>query len=261
LQEWLRQEPFSLCLSSGFFGFFAHAGFICALEEAGLRPSRVSGSSAGALVASCVAMGVPGERLAERFLSLQRADFWDPFYAGRPTLPKFGLLEGRLFEAELERIYLAGTAPNDAPTFDDCALPLTVSAWDVQRRQTVVLAQGPVAPAVHASCAFPGLFQMVPHQGRLLWDGGIADRPGLAGLQGHGTRVLMHHLESRSWWRTGDSAKVPRAPGVQVVTLGELPRSGPSKLAEGRRAFGIARNRMRRALTLPMRGDVLRVSR
>lgn len=40
LQTWLEENPFTLALSSGFFGFYAHAGFLKALEERGLAPER-----------------------------------------------------------------------------------------------------------------------------------------------------------------------------------------------------------------------------
>ena len=48
LHDHLAQRPFALAMSSGFFGFFAHAGVLRALDEASLRPTRLSGSSAGA---------------------------------------------------------------------------------------------------------------------------------------------------------------------------------------------------------------------
>ena len=58
LRTWLSEAPFSLTLSSGFFGFFAHAGVMTVLEDEGFVPSRVSGSSAGALVGGLWAAGV-----------------------------------------------------------------------------------------------------------------------------------------------------------------------------------------------------------
>ena len=50
LRRWLSEGPFTLDMSSGFFGFFAHAGVVSVLEEEQLFPARVSGSSAGALI-------------------------------------------------------------------------------------------------------------------------------------------------------------------------------------------------------------------
>ena len=49
LGEWLGERPFSLAMSSGFFGFFAHTGVVEVLDEEGLRPARLYGASAGAL--------------------------------------------------------------------------------------------------------------------------------------------------------------------------------------------------------------------
>ena len=50
LAEWLADRPFTLAMSSGFFGFFAHFGTLRALLDHGLSPARFCGSSAGALV-------------------------------------------------------------------------------------------------------------------------------------------------------------------------------------------------------------------
>ena len=255
LRDWILQEPHALCLTSGFFGFFAHAGFVQALDDEGLlRPEQLAGSSAGALVASCVAMGVPPRAIADRFERLAREDFWDPFFRTR-RLPRFGLLEGRLFERELGAI--VGSA---SPTFADCQTPLAVSAFDCLRGRTVVLDQGPLLSAVHASCAFPGLFQVVAREGRYLLDGGILDRPGLANIE-PGRRVLLHHLESKSPWRKGRAswgAELVRRPGVLNVVLGDLPRSGPNKLDAGREAFRVAYERTRRTLDAPIADGVVR---
>ena len=95
LRQWLGERPFALTMSSGFFGFFAHAGLVSVLEDAGLLPARLSGSSAGALVAGIWASGVSATRIADELLALERAHFWDP-------APGMGLLRGRLFEERLD---------------------------------------------------------------------------------------------------------------------------------------------------------------
>src|SRR5277367_5953724 len=46
LRDWLAEGDFALALSAGFFGFFAHAGFVSALEDAKLAPNFVTGASA-----------------------------------------------------------------------------------------------------------------------------------------------------------------------------------------------------------------------
>jgi len=242
LRDWLGEAPFALGLSSGFFGFFAHTGFVSVLEDAGLAPVRVAGSSAGALVAGAWAAGVDADRLGDELVSLQRADFWDPG-------PGLGLLAGRLFRRRLEALL-------PARTFAECRVPLAVSVFDLLARRTRVLDRGALAPAVHASCAVPGLFHPVRHAGSLLVDGGVADRPGLAGLS-VGTRVLFHHLASRSPWRRPGSAAIalPDRAGLVAVVIADLPRVGPFRLAEGGRALEAARRATRRALDVPLPPD------
>ncbi|MCA9643918.1 MAG: patatin-like phospholipase family protein, partial [Myxococcales bacterium] len=65
-------------MSSGFFGFFAHAGVLRALERAELTPRAVSGSSAGALVTGLWAAGLGAEAIEDELMRLERDHFWDP---------------------------------------------------------------------------------------------------------------------------------------------------------------------------------------
>jgi len=108
---------------------------------------------------------------------------------------------------------------------------------------------------IHASCAVPGLFHPVWLDGRPLLDGGILDRPALTAL-GPTERTLHHHLASRSPWRF--RIDVPRRPGLTALVLEQLPRAGPFALAEGHRAYALAREATRRALALPI-AETLRV--
>lgn len=246
LREWLREAPFALGMSSGFFGFFAHAGVLSVLEEQGILPNRVGGSSAGALVTGTWAAGVGAERLSAELLSLERAHFWDP-------RPGAGLLAGRLFRERLESIL-------PVREIDCCRVPLCVSVYDVLARRVRVIDRGPLAVALHASCAVPILFHPVVHRGRVLVDGGVADRPGLTGLA-TAPRVLFHHLASRSPWRRKDSEalRIPRREGLVTLVLEDLPRVGPFALPEGRRAFERARHATEQALDRPVHGAEVRV--
>jgi NTE family protein len=240
LRDWLRRSPFTLALSSGFFGFFAHAGALGVLEEEGLLPARLCGSSAGALVGGLFAAGLPAARIREELLALRRGDFWDP-------APGLGLLRGARFRARLEALL-------PVRTFEECPRPLALSAYDPWSRRTVVLREGPLAPAIHASCAAPVLFQPVRLGGRALLDGGVRDRPGLCGA-GPGERVLHHHLTSRSPWRRRNSPalRVPERPGLEAVATPGIPRVGPFRLERGAEAMALAAAGMREALSGPVR--------
>jgi NTE family protein len=242
LRDWLAEKPFTLVMSSGFFGFFAHTGLVTVLEEQGLRPARIAGSSAGALVGALWGAGIPAGRIREELLGLRREHFWDLW-------PGLGLLRGGLFRALLERVL-------PVKTFEESPVPLSLSVWDVLARRTAVLEHGPLAPAIHASCALPLLFHPVRHGGRLYADGGIADRPGLAGVP-DGERVLYHHLTARSPWRRRSSLalRIPERRGLQAIALAGLPRLGPFRLARGRDAMELAAAGAREALGRPLDAD------
>jgi NTE family protein len=235
LREWLAEAPFTLGLSSGFFGFFAHAGVVEVLEEEGLLPAALCGSSAGALVGGLWASGLAAGRIREELLRLRRQDFWDP-------APGLGLLRGDRFRDRLEALL-------PSRTFEACPRPVALSVYDLWARRTVVLRRGALAPAIHASCAAPVLFQPVRIDGRAYLDGGVKDRHGLAGLGG-GERVLYHHLTSRSPWRRRGSPalSVPARPGLRAVALHGLPRLGPFRLERGAEALRLAAQGMRAAL-------------
>jgi NTE family protein len=240
LRKWLGQGPFTLVLSSGFFGFYAHAGMLSSLLEAGFTPERVAGCSAGALVGGAWAAGVEPLELRERLLTLERSAFWDPSWGP-------GLLAGARFRALLDQLL-------PVHTFAECRVPLTVSVFDVLAMRTIACDSGELAPAIQASCTVPIMFHPVRSEGRMLVDGGLFDRPGLLGITGS-ARVLYHHLPSRVPWaplRTALRRDAPRRPGLVSLTLDMLPRSNPFQLEAGRRALEQARQETRRALDCPI---------
>lgn len=154
-----------MALSSAFFGFFGHTGFVRALQDAGIRPVLYGGASAGAMVAAAAAAGRL-EQFGDVALDLKRRDFWDP---GVPFGAPPGLLRGRRFAALLERHLPA--------RFDDCATPLVTVSTNLTRRRRHVDTTGALPEAVLASSASPILFKPVRRGGELHVDGGLVDRP------------------------------------------------------------------------------------
>jgi len=244
LREWLADEPFTLSMSSGFFGFFAHAGVLRALEDEGLHPTRVVGSSAGALIAGLWASGLPAAEICAQLAHLERHEFWDP----RPGL---GLLRGDKFRRRIERALVG-------QTFEDCRVPAALSVYDVVSRRTEVVASGDLASAIVASCAIPILFQPQRRSGRWLSDGGILDRPGLEGVA-VGERTFVHHLVARSPWRRKGSAALrpPARNELVALVLPGLPRSGPFRLERGIEAMRESHRRARLALATPVAAAVV----
>ncbi|HAA59169.1 MAG TPA: patatin [Myxococcales bacterium] len=246
LREWLREAPFAMGMSSGFFGFFAHCGVLSVLEEEALLPIRATGSSAGALIMGSWSAGLAATDLRDELLSLKRKDFWDPGFG-------FGLLKRELFRQKLRDML-------PQQSFSSTRVPLTLSVYDVKTRETVVLDEGPLPEAIQASCAFPFMFQPVRVQGTLYLDGGILDRPGLTGIP-EGQRLFFHHLGSRSpWRRKGSQAlKIPQRDNMTALIIDGLPRVNPFKLHRGKDAFQIARESTQRALDMPISNNKVHV--
>jgi NTE family protein len=213
------------------------------LRATGFTPTHVAGSSAGGLVAGAWAAGLEPDKLARTLGELRRVQFWDP-------APGAGLLAGRRFDAMLREL-LPVTA------IEHCRVPVRISVFDIAGRRTKVVDRGDLATAIRASCAVPGLFHPVWIDRRACWDGGILDRPGIAGVP-DGERLLFHHISSKSPWRT---LAIPRRAGMVTLVIDRLPRSGPFRLDAGREALTRAHLATRRALDTRISDDgVVRVS-
>ncbi|MDF1562412.1 MAG: patatin-like phospholipase family protein [Deltaproteobacteria bacterium] len=238
LAEALAAEPFTLALGSGFFGFFAHLGMVQALAARDLKPRRLVGVSAGAIISAAWASGTPLSKVEETLLSLRRQDFWDPSLG-------LGLLRGRRFRRLLEETL-------SAPDFEGLEVPLAVTTVRPFTEGMTVIDSGDLPSAVHASCAVPFLFQPVRREGLLLWDGGVRERSGAAALAPD-ERTLFHHLASRSPWRRKGSRSmdVPTGENRCALVIEGLPRLGPFRLEEGPEAISRARAATERALDRP----------
>ncbi len=251
--DWLAREPFTLVLSAGFFGFFAHTGVVQALEQAGLRAGRVVGVSAGAIVGGCWASGVPGATLAGVLQGLRRENFWDPSWdpAGwsllsRPPDPgtPLGLLRGR----KLDRLLAAVLAPTGVERIEDCPIRFSPVTHDLLASRPIAHERGPLRPAIRASAALPGMFGPVRVQGRLHADGGIRDRPGFSALAPE-ERALYHHLIRRRGKRgplraatlAREAEELRVLPSRPVLVIPELPKVGPNSLDRGREAMRVAK--------------------
>ena len=137
----LLQHPdgYALCLSPGFFRFYALMGVIEALHDNKcLAAKSVSGSSAGALVGGFLASGMPIAEMPERVFAIKRADIWDVGVG-------FGVLKGQLFQSILE-------AQLPVSTFEQCAIPIGVTAYDLFGFRTACLTAGNLSS--HHACIF-----------------------------------------------------------------------------------------------------------
>lgn len=154
-------KTIGLVLSGGGARGVAHIGVIQALEEFGVRPTRISGTSAGSIVGALYANGVsPKEML--RIVSQVSL-----FSAVRPTLAPGGLLR-----MDGLRTLLKAHLPED---FAALKKPLTIATVELKLGQIAYFDSGELIGAIMSSCSIPGVFSPMPYRGALYVDGGILD--------------------------------------------------------------------------------------
>jgi Predicted esterase of the alpha-beta hydrolase superfamily len=232
LIDWLKEDEFTLSLSAGFFGFFAHTGFVKALHEENLMPKLLTGSSAGAIVSACLASGMKPDEIEKSILEVSKKDFWDPALG-------LGYLKGQKFENRL-----ASFLP---PTFENLKTPLHIATYRISHRKTEIMRSGSLPAAVRASCAVPLMFHPVKINNSLYWDGGIRDKAGLHAVGTH-DRVLSHFLISDKVADWFEEKSIKERTNTKFVVLPNLPRLGPNKLSEGKRVIDIAYTETKKAL-------------
>lgn len=151
-----------LALGGGAARGFAHVGVIQVLEEAGIRPALVTGTSAGSLVAAIYASGRSGKQLRQVAETMEEATIADW------TLPLFN--RGMLRGDALAR-YVNGQV--GSRLIEDMPLPLGIVATDLNSGQSMLFQRGDTGTAVRASSSVPGVFQPVRISGRDYVDGGL----------------------------------------------------------------------------------------
>jgi NTE family protein len=165
----------ALCLNSSFLGYYAHAGFLEACTQLGLRPAAVSGASAGGFVAGLYAGGLSPEQIVAFTLSpeLKRAyfDWRAPGRGMQMLLNRRGFIG--LFSAD-KALALMRRVTGDR-RIEDCDPRLAIAVTDLTTGQAVTATSGPIAEMIVATCAFPMIFQARTVEGRKYWDGGIAN--------------------------------------------------------------------------------------
>ena len=157
-----RPPKIGLALGGGAARGFAHVGVIQVLEEAGLRPSYVAGTSAGSLVAAIYASGKTGAQLQQVSEAMEEVTLADW------TLPLFnrGMLRGEALARYVNKQV-------DGRLIEALPLPLGIVATDLNSGQSVLFQRGDTGTAVRASSAVPAVFQPVKIAGREYVDGGL----------------------------------------------------------------------------------------
>jgi NTE family protein len=187
-------KTFALALGSGGARGLAHIAVIEALDDMGVKPTAIAGSSVGALIGAAYASGMSGKDIRHHVLAVAH----NPSETRRRLLAARAgklsdLLAGAFSQAtqmDAEK-FCAQFLPDTIPAeFSALAIPLTVMATDLHRREEAALSSGPLRPALAASMAFPGLFRPVDSDGRILVDGGATNPLPFDQLRGRADSVV-----------------------------------------------------------------------
>ncbi|UIJ71259.1 patatin-like phospholipase family protein [Aurantimonas sp. HBX-1] len=167
----------ALALGGGGARGIAHIHVLEALDELGVRPSRIVGSSIGAVMAAGYAAGMSGAEIRGYALETfaRKREVLARLWRTRPLSLQDFVEEGgfRLGQLNARRV-LAAFLPTGLPAdFEELRIPLGVMATDFYERAECELDSGDLISALAASCALPAIFRPVRRKGRVLIDGGI----------------------------------------------------------------------------------------
>jgi len=157
---------------------YAHVGVLQALEEAGIKPDVISGTSAGAAVAALYAFGTSPAELKEHLGKVNWHTIGDVRIQRRGLLSNEGVAE--LIEELLGPVHI-----------EDAHIPLAIVATDISTGDKVVLREGLVSTAVQASTCIPGVFAPISIDGRLLVDGAFVENVPVTPLLEMGADVVV----------------------------------------------------------------------
>jgi NTE family protein len=156
------QYRIGLVLSGGGARGFAHLGLMQALNEAGIFPDVLSGTSAGALAGVLYADGYTPKEILKMMNYGSRLDFM------RPALPREGLLQ-------ISGIIKILSTNLRAKKFSELKIPLYVSTTDLNNGKSVYFSEGELINPIIASASIPVIFQPVKINGISYVDGGVLD--------------------------------------------------------------------------------------
>ncbi len=184
-------SPFTLVLSGGGLKGLAHIGVLRALEERGLAPYAIIGSSMGSLVAAAWATGMPIREMAERGMAVRRRDIFQVAHADMA----FKRMRAPAVYRREPLDQLIHSLVGDV-TFRDLPRRLLINTVELNSGMQVFwglpgLRDARVADAVFASCALPGIFPPREIQGRWFVDGAVTENLPVLVASSHGEGPVL----------------------------------------------------------------------
>lgn len=177
MQQQENKDGLALALGGGAAKAFAHIPFLQTLDDMGLRPRQIAGTSMGSIIGALYCGGMTGTEI--------RSYAVETFSRSPALLRRLLLKDGHTWTSLLNlfrpaviepEVLLGKLLPEDFPkSFADLEIPLKVVATDFYGQSEKVMTEGPLLPAISASSALPVLLTPVRIDGRVLIDGGFVN--------------------------------------------------------------------------------------
>lgn len=189
-----REKTFALALGGGGARGLAHVSVLEALDEMGRRPVAIAGTSIGALIGACYAAGMSGREVRRYIVDIvhNRTEVLRRLVQARAgtlgDILRAGI--GGATQLDAEKMCEQFLPDRIPATFEELALPLTVVATDLHRRQQAPFSAGALRPALAASIALPTVMRPVVLGERVLIDGGATNPLPFDQLRGRADLVV-----------------------------------------------------------------------
>ncbi len=157
-----KRVTLGLALGSGGARGLIHIGVLKVLEENGIRPDYIAGTSMGAAIGAAYSVGYDAREISY----ITKTTNWKKIVDF--TIPKSGIIKGELIENKIRKLL-------KDRDFKELHTKLAVVAYNLTKRKKVVFTKGNVAKAVRASISIPGIFSPTTINGDRYIDGVVSD--------------------------------------------------------------------------------------
>lgn len=189
IQRFFKIKPRRVAISLGGGALLgaAHIGVLEVFEDEGIHPEIVTGTSIGAIIGAAYSAGQSVEHMTKMIRSINWPNLvklsFPPSLGIFKTDPMDDFIRENIFSLD----------------FSELSHPFAAVACDILTGEKVILRSGPVAPAIRASAAFPGIFAPINLDGKLLVDGGVVDNlPSEVAREMGADYIIAVDLSSRS---------------------------------------------------------------
>jgi len=200
-----------LALGGGGVRGLAHIPVLETLDDLGMKPDVISGTSMGAIIGALYASGMSGKEIREHIgrMLILKEDTWRDIVAKKSDLLKLV----KSFTSEIPRGGFINTqgffeylfSGIRKRTFEELGIPLLVVAADYWTAEECVFEKDELLPALQASMAVPGVFAPVYHAGKVFVDGGVVNL------------VPYDHLLERADFTIAVDVSKVRSPGKNEI--------------------------------------------